>query len=140
MAAEFKTKYGYFDAENAEYVITCYDTPKPWINVISNGTYGITVSQAGSGYSWRDHAQFNRITRWEQDLIRDNWGKYICIRDDDTGEFWSPTPQPAGTDLAGYCCRHGLGYTVFIGEKKGIQSELLVFVAPDDPVESGRYF
>lgn len=131
----YRNTYGYFDAERGEYVITRPDTPKPWINVISNGTWGMTISQAGSGYSWRDHAQFNRITRWDQDLTRDDWGRYIYIRDDKTGELWSPTPQPAGKKLQGYRCRHGLGYTLFEGEANGIHTELLLFVDPKDPVE-----
>jgi cellobiose phosphorylase len=135
MKALYRNEYGYFDGERREYVITRADTPKPWINVISNGVWGMTVSQAGSGYSWRDHAQFNRITRWDQDLTRDNWGKYIYIRDEQTGELWSPTPRPAGAGLTNYSCRHGLGYTVFSGERRGVQSELLVFVDPDAPVE-----
>ena len=53
----FKTKYGYFSKDGKEYIITTPRTPRPWINVISNGDYGITVSQTGSGYSWRTHAQ-----------------------------------------------------------------------------------
>lgn len=135
MKTLYRNDYGYFDVERREYVITRPDTPKPWINVISNGTWGLTISQAGSGYSWRDHAQFNRITRWDQDLTRDNWGKYIYIRDEKSGELWSPTPRPAGTNLARYSCRHGLGYTLFSGEHADIQSELLVFADPDSPVE-----
>ncbi|HEX9091954.1 MAG TPA: hypothetical protein VF831_10715, partial [Anaerolineales bacterium] len=78
--ALFQTVYGYFDRDNREYVITRPDTPQPWINVISNGDYGMILSQAGSGYSWRTHASLNRITRWEQDLIRDAWGKYLYLR------------------------------------------------------------
>jgi len=66
----FKTKYGYFDAVGREYVITRWDTPAPWVNVVSNGDYGFVVSQAGGGYCWRSHASLNRITRWNQDLVR----------------------------------------------------------------------
>jgi len=49
----FKTKYGYFDNTGREYVITRWDTPTPWVNVVSNGDYGFVVSQGGGGYSWR---------------------------------------------------------------------------------------
>lgn len=135
MSRLYENKYGYFDTERNEYVITRPDTPKPWVNIIANPNSGFTVSQAGSGYSWRDHAQFNRITRWDQDLTRDNWGKYIYIRDDDTGEFWSPTPKPAGQGLKNYECRHGTGYTVISGSCKGIESELVLFADAADPVE-----
>ncbi len=135
MSKSFENKYGYFDVERGEYVITRPDTPRPWVNIISNPDFGTTLSQAGSGYTWRDHAQFNRLTRWDQDLTRDNWGKYIYIRDEQTGEFWSPTPKPAGASLAGYECRHGMGYSVFSGLSHGIRSELTIFVDKKDPVE-----
>ena len=55
----FATKYGRFSDDGMEYIVTTPRTPRPWINVISNGDYGITVSQTGSGYSWRTHAQSN---------------------------------------------------------------------------------
>jgi cellobiose phosphorylase len=80
--------------------------------VISNGDYEPVISQAGSGYSWRTHAGLNRINRWEQDLIRDRWGKFLYVRDRDTGEFWSLTYPPAGSGLQDCRVRHGMGYTV----------------------------
>ena len=61
MSQLFRNKYGYFDGEKGEYVITRPDTPRPWSNILSNGTYGMTITQAGSGYSWQEHAQFNRL-------------------------------------------------------------------------------
>jgi len=135
MSQLFKNKYGYFDGENGEYVITRPDTPRPWSNILSNGTYGMTITQAGSGYSWQEHAQFNRLTRWDQDLTRDNWGKYIYIRDDKTGEFWSPTPKPAGGELKDYECRHGMGYTTISGKNKDIESEVTYFIDSKSPAE-----
>ena len=135
MSKVYPNKYGYFDTDRNEYVITRPDTPKPWVNIISNGDYGFAFSQAGSGYSWREHAQFNRITRWDQDLTRDNWGKYIYIRDEANGRFWSPTPKPAGRALKNYSCRHGTGYSVISGVYGDVQSELRVFADARDPVE-----
>jgi len=132
----FRNKYGYFDPEQHEYVITRPDTPRPWSNIISNGTYGMTITQAGSGYSWIEHAQFNRLTRWDQDLTRDNWGKYVYIRDEDTGKSWSPTPKPAGIGkLKDYECRHGLGYTTISGRCQDVQSSITYFVDSKSPVE-----
>jgi cellobiose phosphorylase len=131
----YKNKYGYFSPETKEYVITSPRTPRPWVNIISNGDYGIAVSQTGSGYSWRTHAQLNRLTRWEQDLIKDEWGKYIYIRDADTGKFWSAGWKPVCTDPTRYTCRHGMGYTVIESLTNGIESELTVFVPHDEPVE-----
>ena len=81
MTKRFQTRYGHFSADGREYVVTRPDTPRPWVNVICPGEYGTIVSQAGSGYSWMTHATLNRLTRWEQDLVRDEWGKWIYCRD-----------------------------------------------------------
>ena len=77
------TIFGSYSEDGLEYIISNPNTPMPWVNVISNGDYGLVISQAGSGYSWRRHASLNRINRWEQDLIRDRWGKYLYLRDQD---------------------------------------------------------
>lgn len=132
---DYKNKYGYFSQESNEYVITTPQTPRPWVNVISNGDYGLIISQTGSGYSWRTHAQLNRITRWEQDLIKDEWGKYIYIRDAETGKFWSAGWKPVCADVKRYVCRHGTGYTIIESLTNGIESELTVFVPNDEPLE-----
>ncbi len=133
--AKFSTKYGYFTNDGSEYVITTPKTPKPWINVISNGEYGFTISQSGSGFSWKTHSEFNRITRWHQDLIKDDWGKYIFIRDNDSGEVWNPAWMPTKTPLDFYECRHGLGYTTIKSEFKGIQVVLTLFVPLNENLE-----
>ena len=130
----FATKYGRFSDDGTEYIINTPATPRPWINVISNGDYGITVSQTGSGYSWRTHAQLNRITRWEQDLVRDEWGKYIYLRDE-TGNVWSAGWKPVCAEPEEYRCRHGFGYTVIESKNFGIETELVMFVPNDEPVE-----
>lgn len=132
---QLPNKYGYFSDDGLEYVITDADTPMPWVNVLSNGDYGFVISQAGSGYSWRTHASLNRITRWDQDLIRDEWGKYLYIRDVASGEFWSPTLQPCGADLQDYQVRHGMGYSIIEGRQGGIASTVTYFVPEDDPCE-----
>ena len=130
----FKTKYGYFSDDGREYVITTPRTPRPWINVISNGDYGITVSQTGSGYSWRTHAQLNRLTRWGQDLIKDDWGKYLYLRDE-KGNVWSAGWKPVCHEPESYRCRHGIGYSIIESLNFGIETSLLVFLPNDDPVE-----
>ena len=129
-----RTKYGYFSEDGREYIITTPRTPRPWINVISNGDYGCTVSQAGSGYSWRTHAQLNRITRWDQDLVKDEWGKFIYLRDE-KGHVWSAGWKPVCATPDAYRCRHGIGYTIIESSHFGVETELLVFVPNDDPLE-----
>jgi len=132
----FKTPYGYFSEDGREYIIKNIKTPKPWVNIISNSkNYGLAISQVGSGYSWFHHAKENRLTRWSQDLIRDNWGKYVYLRDNKTNQFWSSTYQPVKRKVTYYRCRHGLGYTTFETLYKDILSSLTIFVPPDDSLE-----
>ncbi|RLC72576.1 MAG: glycosyl transferase family 36, partial [Chloroflexi bacterium] len=131
----FQTNYGYFGDNGKEYVITRPDTPKPWVNVICNGDYGLIISQTGGGYSWRTHAKFNRLTRWEQDLVKDEWGKYLYLRDNDTGDYWSLTWKPVCRPPERYECRHGLGYTTISSLNAGIESTVTFFVPLDEPLE-----
>ena len=136
-ALRFATRYGGFSADLREYVITRPDTPRPWANVIAAGDYGTIVTQAGTGYSWLTHASFNRITRWEQDLVADGWGKFLYCRDRDDGATWSLTWQPMQGGGA-FRCRHGLGYSVLARRTHGVESSVAVFVDPDHPVEYWR--
>ncbi len=133
--ASLDNRYGHFDLASRAFVITDPRTPMPWINVLSNGDYGLAISQAGSGYSWRTHATLNRITRWEQDLIRDAWGKYLYLRDMDTGEFWSPTLQPCGSDDDGHEVTHGFGFTTFRARHGALHTALTYTVPLDAPCE-----
>jgi cellobiose phosphorylase len=105
--------------------------------VLSNGDYGLTVSQTGSGYSWRTHAQLNRLTRWEQDLIRDDWGKYIYLLDEKEN-LWSAGWKPVCSEPDAYSCRHGVGYSVITSRNHGIETELLLFVSNEEPLELWR--
>ncbi len=89
----FKTKYGYFE-ENGDYVVTDPRTPMPWVNILTNGKYGAVYSQTGSGYSFFIDASQSLLTRWVQNLVQDDYGKYFYIRDDDTNEIYSTTFQP----------------------------------------------
>lgn len=135
MSHPFECKYGYFSDDGREYCITTPFTPRPWGNIISNGDYSLMISQNGSGYSWRGNAGQNRITRSFQDLIKDNWGKYLYIRDRKSGAFWSATFKPVMRSYDEFLTVHGMGYSRFIQVVDGIRSELTVFVAPDAPVE-----
>lgn len=135
MTKKFASAYGYFSEDGSEYVITTPLTPRPWGNVISNGDYGMMVSQNGSGYSWRGNAGQNRITRSFQDLIKDNWGKYFYIRDLKRNVYWSATYKPVMHPYQSFAAAHGIGYSRFSQQVEEILSELTVFVSATDPVE-----
>lgn len=132
---KFKSSYGYFSDDGKEYIITTPITPRPWGNVISNSDYGMMISQTGSGYSWRGNAGQNRITRSFQDLIKDNWGKYFYIRDLKRNTYWSAAYKPVMHPYESFSVVHGIGYSRFIQKIEDIESELLVFVSANDPVE-----
>jgi cellobiose phosphorylase len=133
----FQNGLGGFTRDGHEYVITLeagQTTPAPWINVLANPAFGTVVSEAGSAYTWGENAHEFRLTPWSNDPVRDPSGEAIYIRDEHTGQFWSPTPSPArGT--APYVIRHGFGYTVFEHTEFGITSELWIYVAMDSPVK-----
>ena len=133
--SKFITQYGHFSDDGNEYIINTHHTPKPWVNVISNGDYGLVISQSGGGFSWLTHSEFNRLNRWHQDLVQDNWGKYFYVKNEDTGEVWSPTWMPVKTELDFYQVRYGFGYAKFESEFKGIRILLTVFVPMNDQIE-----
>jgi len=132
---KFVNPYGYFSEDGREYVITNPLTPKPWGNVISNGDYGMLVSQTGSGFSWRGNAGQNRLTRSFQDLVKDNWGKYFYIRDLERNVYWSATYKPVMHPYQAFKVIHGIGYSKFFQTIEDIESELTNFVSAGDPVE-----
>lgn len=123
-------KFGYFDDLNKEYVITTPQTPYPWINYLGNGDFFSILSNTSGGYSFYRDARLRRITRYRYNNIPlDSNGKYFYIRDGET--VWSPSWKPSKTALDKYECRHGLGYTRFLGEKNNCRAEVTCFV-PDE--------
>jgi cyclic beta-1,2-glucan synthetase len=125
---------GGFAADGREYVITTgagQTTPAPWVNVLANPNFGTVISESGVAYTWSDNAHEFRLTPWHNDPVSDASGEAFYLRDEDSGQFWSPTPLPAG-GATPYVSRHGFGYSVFEHAENGIHSELWVYVAVDD--------
>ncbi len=133
--AKLKNKYGYFTDDGKEYVITRPDTPRPWINVISNGDYGVTISQSGTGFSWRGNANLCRINTWFPDLVKDEMGKFLYIRDNDKKKYWSVGWKPVCPNFDKYEVRHGIGYTKISSSINDVDTELTMFVPVDEPLE-----
>jgi cyclic beta-1,2-glucan synthetase len=109
-------------------------TPAPWVNVLANPTFGTVVSESGGAYTWVENAHEFRLTPWNNDPVQDPSGEALYLRDEQTGQFWSPTPGPA-RGATPYVIRHGFGYTVFEHTENGIASELWIYVAMDAPVK-----
>ena len=120
-------KYGYVDDSAKEYVISRPDTPLPWINYLGSDGFFSLISNTCGGYSFYKDAKLRRITRFRYNNVpADEGGRCFYICDGET--VWSPALLPAKTDLETYRCRHGLGYSVFEGEKNGVLAELTVLV------------
>ena len=120
-------KYGHFDDEHREYVITDPKTPWPWINYLGNEDFFSLISNTAGGYSFYKDAKFRRLTRYRYNNVpMDNGGRYFYIKDGDT--VWNPGWKPCKTPLDHYECRHGMSYTRITSAKDGIEASVLFFV------------
>jgi cyclic beta-1,2-glucan glucanotransferase len=132
---------GGFSADGREYVIAPRAgerPPAPWVNVIANARFGSVVSESGSAYTWCENAHEFRLTPWHNDPVSDDSGEAFFVRDEETGDVWSPTSLPGTTDAAdtpAFVTRHGFGYSVFEHDRHDIHAELTVFVALDAAVK-----
>lgn len=136
------SRFGHFENSHpsgSSFVITDHDTPMPWVNVICNGRYGLVISQNGGGFSWFDDAQHNVLTRWEMDLVRDCYGKFLYIADLDAPldapDIWSLAPCPCRRPYDEFACEHALGSTVFRTLRSGVRATWTLVVDPKDQVE-----
>ena len=121
-------QYGYFDDARREYVIETPRTPLPWINYLGSEAFFALVSNTAGGYCFYKDARLRRITRYRyNNSPLDSDGFHVYLRDGE-GTVWNPGWQPTQTELTGYTCRHGLGYTTIEGKLGSIAStqEMLV--------------
>jgi cellobiose phosphorylase len=129
-------RYGYFDDERREYVITRPDTPLPWLNYLGTGDYVALISNTAGGYSYYRDARLRRLTRYRYNNVPfDLGGRYLYLRDADSGAFWSPTWQPTRHNLEEYTCRHGLGYTIIASRNNGLAAQVRYFVPLGENLE-----
>jgi len=129
-------RYGHFDDRLREYVITRPDTPLPWINYLGCEDYFGIISNTAGGYSFYKDARLRRLTRYRYNNAPfDLGGRYLYIRDNDKGRFWSPSWQPTRTRLDRYECRHGMGYTTIASAYEGIEARITYFVPLGETLE-----
>ncbi|MGB2714702.1 MAG: glucoamylase family protein [Vicinamibacterales bacterium] len=131
---------GGFTPDGREYVIVLEgdrETPLPWSNVLANPDFGTLLSASGAAYTWAGNSRENRLTPFANDPISDPTGEAIFIRDEDDGTVWSATPGPLsrGADSGRWVVRHGAGTTRFQTAVEGLDQDLTISVAPDDPVK-----
>jgi cellobiose phosphorylase len=120
-------KFGHFDDQNREYVITTPKTPYPWINYLGSESFFGLVSHQAGGYCFFRDAKLRRLTRYRYNNVpADSGGRYFYISEGK--DYWSPSYMPVKRELESFECRHGLGYTKITGKRGGLKAELLFFV------------
>jgi cellobiose phosphorylase len=129
-------KFGYFDDENREYVITRPDVPLPWINYLGSEEFFGLISNTAGGYCFFRDARLRRLTRYRYNNVPyDSGGRYLYLRNNDTGHYWSPTWQPTQNALEDYTCRHGMGYTKIQACHEETLSTIRYFVPQGERLE-----
>ena len=129
-------RFGYFDDDQREYVITRPDTPLPWINYLGSEAYFGIISNTAGGYSFYRDARLRRLTRYRyNNAPSDTGGRYLYLRDNASGEYWSPSWQPTRRPLDSYTCRHGMGYSIISSGYQGIHASTRYFVPVGENLE-----
>ncbi len=130
-------EYGRFSEDGREYIILRPDTPRPWCNYLFNKRYCALISHTGGGYSFIDASGYDRASRAYpgEMVLADRPGRWIYVRDNDTGEYWSINWQPVRRQPDYWQTRHGLGYTVIESAYRGIHGRIRYFVPLYQPVE-----
>ncbi len=139
---QFWNGYGGFSASGDEYVIRLEPDasgrlrlpPRPWVNVIANPQFGFLASETGAGSTWSQNSRENRLTPWYNDPVLDPHGEGLYLRDEDHNQFWSLTPGPVPQAVP-YEIRHGFGYSHYRHVSQGLQQEVWLFTAREEPVK-----
>lgn len=129
--------FGGFSEDGREYIIELKDgrnTPLPWSNVIANPRFGFLITESGGGYTWSHNSRENKLTPWSNDPVTDPHSEALYLRDEASGEVWTPTPGPVRSRDR-YIIRHGQGYTVFEYTGQGLEQKVRMFVPVDAPVK-----
>ena len=124
-------KYGYFDNDKREYIITNPKTPVSWINYIGDLQFGGFVNQTGGMLLCKGDPALNRITKYIPQLPASDFkGSTLYLRwpEGDGYRLFSPFFVPTLDPYDRYECHGGLGYTRIISEFYGIQTDVTIFV------------
>jgi cyclic beta-1,2-glucan synthetase len=138
---EYFNGMGGFAADGKEYVVVVgpsQSTPAPWMNVVANPNFGFQVSSEGGGYTWSCNAREHQLTPWSNDAVSDPPGQVLFVRDELTGDLWTPTVHPRGEKGGTYIAHHGFGYSRFQHTSRDMVLELVEFVPLEDPIRISR--
>ena len=131
-------QYGHFDNDKREYVIDRVDLPASWTNYLGVKDMCGVFNHTAGGYLFYKSPEYHRITRFRGNGVpMDRPGHYVYLRDAEDGDYWSVSWQPVGKplDVADYRCVHGMSYTRYECDYKGISAKQTLVIPKDDPVE-----
>jgi cyclic beta-1,2-glucan synthetase len=110
-------------------------TLSPRTHLLSNGSYVVMVTNAGGGYSRRQHIA---LTRWREDVTTDAWGSFCYICDRESGDLWSTGYQPTGREPDDYEVIFSPDRAVFRRVDGDIETRTEIVVSPEDEAELRR--
>lgn len=123
------------ERESLMRVFRSPNTPTPEVQLLSNGRYHVVITNAGGGYSrWKDLA----VTRWHEDVARDNYGMFCYLRDVTSNDTWSAGFQPTLKASAAYEAIFLQSRAEFRRRDADIDTHTEVTVSPEDDVELRR--
>ena len=129
---------GSVDRQLSGRITRTFDTPNlptPRVQILSNGSYSVMITNSGAGYSMYKGLA---VTRWSEDTTRDSWGTFIYLRDVASNRAWSSGHQPL--------CNQPRSYEVAFSEDKAvikrrdgkIATTTEIIVSPEDNAEIRR--
>ncbi|MHB8446546.1 MAG: glycoside hydrolase family 94 protein, partial [Rudaea sp.] len=122
-------------AEMPLRVYTTAHTPRPGVQILSNGRYHAMLTIAGGGYS---RCKELSLTRWREDSTCDNWGAFCYIRDVNSGKVWSNTLQPVLAPGSRFEAIFTESHVEYRRRDDGIETHTDIAVSPEDDVELRR--
>ncbi|HEY9512146.1 MAG TPA: glucoamylase family protein, partial [Rhodanobacter sp.] len=116
-------------------VFTDPDRPRPALQLLSNGRYHVMVSSAGGGYSRRHELA---VTRWREDITRDQWGAFCYLRDVASGAYWSTAYQPTARKTELFEAIFSDARAEFRVRERDFDAHTEIVVSPEDDIELRR--
>ena len=142
--SELTTPDGHFDAASGEFqfdIDSQHRPPRPWVNVISNATFGFQISESGAGYTWATNSRLNQVTPWSNDPVQDPCFEHYLLQDADTRTLLPLTPSTetgSAASAQSFSVRHGQGYSVFETRVSDLQVETTFFADCKDALKIVR--
>lgn len=133
--------FGGFDRDGRDYVVRLSNgrsTPQPWINVISNKSFGFHTSAEGASFTWSRNSRDYQLTPWTNDPVTNRPGEAFYIYEEAGGRVFSPFASVARDASTSYEARHGQGFSTFTAKRGPLTVELTQVVDRTEPVKLSR--